>query len=102
MIIIVIAYCCSYISITIVARWQSNYYYYISITTVILLEDNEPVEACVPRCAILICTGNVACDTCICNGPKYNYAQSPTKSFDFEGFDSSRLLILRGGNSHVR
>ena len=25
----------------------------------------------------------------------------PTKSLDFEGFDSSRLLILRGGNSHV-
>ena len=26
----------------------------------------------------------------------------PTKSFDFRGFDSNRLLILRGGNSHVR
>ena len=26
----------------------------------------------------------------------------PTKSFDFGGFDSSRLLILKGGNSHVR
>ena len=26
----------------------------------------------------------------------------PTKSFDFGGFGSSRLLILRGGNSHVR
>ena len=26
----------------------------------------------------------------------------PTKSFDFRGFDASRLLILRGGNSHVR
>ena len=26
----------------------------------------------------------------------------PTKSFDFRGFDSSRLLILRVGNSHVR
>ena len=26
----------------------------------------------------------------------------PTKSLDFEGFDSSRLLILKGGNSHVR
>ena len=26
----------------------------------------------------------------------------PTKSLDFEGFDSSRLLTLRGGNSHVR
>ena len=25
----------------------------------------------------------------------------PTKSFDVRGFDSSRLLILRGGNSHV-
>ena len=26
----------------------------------------------------------------------------PTKSVDFRGFDSSRLLILRGGNYHVR
>ena len=26
----------------------------------------------------------------------------PTKSFDFRGFDSGRLLILRGGNPHVR
>ena len=25
----------------------------------------------------------------------------PTKSFDFRGFDSSRLLILKGGDSHV-
>ena len=29
-------------------------------------------------------------------------ASPPTKSFDFRGFDSSKLLILRGGNSHVR
>ena len=26
----------------------------------------------------------------------------PTKSSGFRGFDSSKLLILRGGNSHVR
>ena len=26
----------------------------------------------------------------------------PTKSLGFGGFDSSKLLILRGGNSHVR
>ena len=26
----------------------------------------------------------------------------PTKSLEFRGFDSSRLLMLRGGNSHVR
>ena len=26
----------------------------------------------------------------------------PTKSFDFRGFDSSKLLMLKGGNSHVR
>ena len=25
----------------------------------------------------------------------------PTKSLDFRGFDSSKLLILRGGNSHA-
>ena len=26
----------------------------------------------------------------------------PIESFDFRGFDSSKLLILKGGNSHVR
>ena len=26
----------------------------------------------------------------------------PIKSLGFEGFDSSKLLILRGGHSHVR
>ena len=26
----------------------------------------------------------------------------PTNIVDFRGLDSSRLLILRGGNSHVR
>ena len=26
----------------------------------------------------------------------------PTESFDFRGFDSSKLLILKGANSHVR
>ena len=26
----------------------------------------------------------------------------PIKSLDFRGFDSSKLLILKGGNSHVR
>ena len=25
----------------------------------------------------------------------------PTKSFDFRGFDSSKFLILKGGNSYV-
>ena len=33
----------------------------------------------------------------------YMYTPSPPiKSLDFRGFDSSKLLILRGGNSHVR
>ena len=31
-----------------------------------------------------------------------NTPSPPTKSLDFRGFDSSRLLILKGGNSHVR
>ena len=26
----------------------------------------------------------------------------PTKSSGFRGFDSSKLLIIKGGNSHVR
>ena len=26
----------------------------------------------------------------------------PTKSLDSRGFDSSKFLILKGGNSHVR
>ena len=33
----------------------------------------------------------------------YHVTPSPlTKSLGFRGFDSSRLLILKGGNSHVR
>ena len=36
-----------------------------------------------------------------CGGAGYK-PSPPTKSFDFRGFDSSRLLILRGGSSHVR
>ena len=35
-------------------------------------------------------------------GGRTSRPSPPTKSFDFEGFDSSKLLILRGGNSHVR
>ena len=31
-----------------------------------------------------------------------NTPSPPTKTFDFGGFDSSKLLILRGGNSHVK
>ena len=31
-----------------------------------------------------------------------NTPSPPTKSLDFRGFDSSRLLILKGGNFHVR
>ena len=34
-------------------------------------------------------------NTCVTPSP-------PTKSFDFGGFDSSKLFILRGGNSRVR
>ena len=35
-------------------------------------------------------------------GAKEGTPSPPIKSLDFRGFDSSRLLILRGGNSHVR
>ena len=35
-------------------------------------------------------------------GPETGTPNPPIKSLDFRGFDSSRLLILRGGNSHVR
>ena len=31
-----------------------------------------------------------------------NTPSPPTESLDFRGFDSSRLLILKVGNSHVR
>ena len=34
--------------------------------------------------------------------PKAVTPSPPTKSSGFGGFDSSRLLILKGGNSHVR
>ena len=32
----------------------------------------------------------------------YATPSPPTKSLDFRGFDSSKLLIIRGGNSYVR
>ena len=31
-----------------------------------------------------------------------NMPSPPTRSLDFREFDSSKLLILKGGNSHVR
>ena len=34
--------------------------------------------------------------------PTVSTPSPPIKSLDFRGFDSSRLLILRGGNSHAR
>ena len=34
--------------------------------------------------------------------PLVNAPSPPTKSLGFGGFDLSRLLILKGGNSHVR
>ena len=40
---------------------------------------------------------SVIIDTIISSTPS-----PPTKSLDFRGFDSSKLLILKGGNSHVR
>ena len=36
------------------------------------------------------------------NNDNNNNNKLPTKSLGFGGFDSSRLLMLRGGNSHVR
>ena len=36
------------------------------------------------------------------NNTHVNTSSPPIKSLYFRGFDSSRLLIPRGGNSHVR
>ena len=54
------------------------------------------VDVFLTRCRISMCQGL---------GPKNTITSTPsppTKSLGFGGFDSSRLLILRGGNSHVR
>ena len=32
----------------------------------------------------------------------YSTPSPPIKSLDFRGFDSSKLLVLKGGNSHSR
>ena len=45
---------------------------------------------------IPICTDRRP-SSCTSSGPS-----PPTKSLDFGGFDASKLLIVRGGNSHVR
>ena len=36
------------------------------------------------------------------NSSNINTPSPPTKSCDFRRFDSSKLSILKGGNSHVR
>ena len=43
-------------------------------------------------------------DTNLCTSqrPGRSTPSPPIRSLGFEGFDSSRLLIIRGGNSHVR
>ena len=41
-------------------------------------------------------------DTCTYSIEPDTTPSPPTKSLGFRGFDSSKLLILRGGNSHVR
>ena len=49
-------------------------------------------------------TRGSACDgsnTCVANVLVVT-PSPPTKSSGFRGFDSSKLLILKGGNSHVR
>ena len=38
----------------------------------------------------------------ICPAVLSHTPSPPTKSLGFRGFDSSKLLILKGGNSHVR
>ena len=60
--------------------------------------DEEQVEVCVKRQRT---SGRIRCQ---CNYCPHQQAtpSPPTKSLGFGGFDSSRLLILRGGNSHVR
>ena len=47
-------------------------------------------------CLIKSCDDSLAQIQCITNTP-----DPPTKSFDFRGFDPSKLLIIRGGNSHI-
>ena len=55
------------------------------------------------------CTYSIYVCICICYSYTY-YMTSwyhvtpspPTKSLGFEAFDSSKLLILKGGNSHAR
>ena len=42
-----------------------------------------------------------ASETTTTNTGGVNTPSPPTKSFDFGGFDSSKFLILQGGNSHV-
>ena len=38
----------------------------------------------------------------LCLSSRHGSPSPPTKSLGFRGFDSSRLLILGGGNSHIR
>ena len=72
---------CMYVCMYVGHPSSTNYYYIISLTVVISLT--------------IIVSVTISSITIITPSP-------PTKSLGFEGFDSSRLLILRGENSHVR
>ena len=48
---------------------------------------------------IIIISSSSSSTRALCEG---HTPSPPIKSLDFRRFDSSRLLILRGGNSHVR
>ena len=46
--------------------------------------------------------GDLSWSVRVCASDEEFTPSPPTKSLGFRGFDSSRLLIIRGGNSHVR
>ena len=81
-------YVCIYIYIYIyqIHTYIFEYYYFLLLLLLLLFN--------------IIITNAITTATII-NIKNMITPSPPIKSFDFRGFDSSKLLILRGGNSHV-
>ena len=80
--------------ITIITNTNNNAYLLVALACRRPAE--FPQRLCV--CGVYMCIYTYPCAyVYMCGTPS-----PPTKSLDFRGCDSSRLLILRGGNSHVR
>ena len=78
-------------------------YLYTYTYSCIHITTNKHIERAMNATAVQVFDASRRCVRGVETEPGGSHTPSPpAKSFDFRVFDSSRLLILRGGNSHVR